>query len=242
MHVFPDNTLAHFQTKLATTFQLEGEWEVGLAEISYPMSWYNLRREEDMEWRIRLEDGQVTSLSLLPGVYSTAERLLGEMKRLLLASGFDWALTVILNPISQKTEVYVAAGVEVLFSRPLAEVLGLEKLKTEVYLPQGAYPGRDTFDLHHGFYSLYVYCDLVRSRPIGDIMAPLLRSIPTKEANAKDKDGMNMRNEIFNNVYFLPMQKKAFQMVEVDIRDDLGVLVPFESGKVEVTLVFRRTL
>jgi len=71
-------------------------------------------------------------------------------------------------------------------------------------------------------------------------MTPLLRSIPIREANTKDQSGVSMRNEIFNNIYFLPMQKKAFTMIEVSIRDDQGILVPFESGKVEVTLVFRR--
>lgn len=245
MHVFPDNTLAHFQTKLATQFNLLGEWEVGLAEICYPMSWYNVRRDVALEWSVRVKThpghtGDVTGFRLGAGVYNSADVLLGEMERLMKAIGFDRYVKLNLNTISQKVEVHVYQQ-EVRFNKHLAELLGLSPEKTDVYLRPGSYSGRDTFDLHHGFYSLYIYCDLVRSRPIGDIMAPLLRSIPLKkEPNSMTEEGMLTRNEIFNNIYFLPMQKKSFQTIEVDIRDDTGMKVPFEAGKVEVTLVFRK--
>ena len=36
MQYFPDNETSNFVTKLPRTLQLDGEWEVGLAEIDYP--------------------------------------------------------------------------------------------------------------------------------------------------------------------------------------------------------------
>ena len=33
---YPDNTVACYTTKLVDKIELEGEWEVGLAEISIP--------------------------------------------------------------------------------------------------------------------------------------------------------------------------------------------------------------
>ncbi len=41
---FFENTVANFKTKLAKRIELEGEWEVGLAAISYTYSWYNLSK------------------------------------------------------------------------------------------------------------------------------------------------------------------------------------------------------
>ena len=35
MEYFPDNKTSNFVTKLSRTLQLDGEWEVGLAEIDY---------------------------------------------------------------------------------------------------------------------------------------------------------------------------------------------------------------
>jgi len=222
---------------------LTGEWEVGLAEIAYPQSWYNIRRDDNMEWRIRYGErpDQHVSFSLLPGVYKRAQDVLTEMHNLMQSLHMETKLTLRLNPISQKLEFYVnGAMTEVYFSAAIADVLGLGKEKTNIYMPQGAYSGHYTLDLHHGFYSLYVYCDLVRARPVGDTMTPLLRTVPIKNPNTQGRDGTTIRSEVFTNVYFLPLQKKTFQNIEVDIRDDTGKPVPFESGKVELTIVFRQ--
>ena len=39
---YPDNTLTHFTTKLHSDVSLNGDWEVGLADIMYPRNWYNI--------------------------------------------------------------------------------------------------------------------------------------------------------------------------------------------------------
>ena len=36
MDYYADNTVARYTTKLTNTVELEGEWEVGLTEISFP--------------------------------------------------------------------------------------------------------------------------------------------------------------------------------------------------------------
>ena len=43
LQYFPDNKRSNFVTKLSRTLQLDGEWEVGLTEIVYPHTWYNIR-------------------------------------------------------------------------------------------------------------------------------------------------------------------------------------------------------
>ena len=43
MQYFPDNKTSNLVAKLSRTPQLDGEWEVGLAEIVYPHTWYNIR-------------------------------------------------------------------------------------------------------------------------------------------------------------------------------------------------------
>ena len=43
MLYFPGNTLTNYTTKLLNTVELTGEWEVGLTEIQYPVTWYTLQ-------------------------------------------------------------------------------------------------------------------------------------------------------------------------------------------------------
>jgi hypothetical protein len=46
MDYFPHNTLTHFTTRLPQMMNLDGSWEIGLAEIQYPYSWYNIKKGE----------------------------------------------------------------------------------------------------------------------------------------------------------------------------------------------------
>jgi hypothetical protein len=46
MDYFPDNTLTHFTTRLPQMMDLDGSWEIGLPEIQYPHSWYDIKKGE----------------------------------------------------------------------------------------------------------------------------------------------------------------------------------------------------
>jgi hypothetical protein len=58
---FPNNTLASFTTRLPEMLDLDGSWEIGLAVIQYPHSWYNVRINE--VWVLAIQD-DVLSVSL----------------------------------------------------------------------------------------------------------------------------------------------------------------------------------
>ena len=46
INYFPNNTLTHYTTKLLKIMDLDEAWEIGLAEIQYPHSWYNVKNNE----------------------------------------------------------------------------------------------------------------------------------------------------------------------------------------------------
>jgi hypothetical protein len=39
MNYFPNNTLTHYTKKLPKIMELDGTWEIGLAEIQYKEAW-----------------------------------------------------------------------------------------------------------------------------------------------------------------------------------------------------------
>jgi len=47
---YPDNTTSHLTTKLSERIELDGECEVGLAELIYPHTWYNFKTDPDRDW------------------------------------------------------------------------------------------------------------------------------------------------------------------------------------------------
>ena len=83
MNYYPDNTLTQYTTKLPQFLDLEGRWEVGLSEIQFPLSFYNVHTDEDtmklLVWH-RSEDGQYTDVdekSIAPpsGHYDSVDQL-----------------------------------------------------------------------------------------------------------------------------------------------------------------------
>jgi hypothetical protein len=102
------------------------------------------------------------------------------------------------------------------------------------YIPGGDYVSDWVVDVKKGLNSLYVYCPLVEPRMVGDAQVPLLRIVPVE-----GRDG-EMITRVFDPIQYCPLLQRRFQTVEIDIRDDTGSIVPFERGRVVVTLHCRK--
>ena len=88
---------------------------------------------------------------------------------------------------------------------------------------------------NRGFNSLYVYCDAAEAIPVGDIKAHLLRVV-----DAAGNFGTTI-HRLYMTPQYVPVSKKEFNTMKIDIRDDTGHPVPFEFGKVITTFHFRRS-
>jgi len=84
--------------------------------------------------------------------------------------------------------------------------------------------------------SVYVYYDLLEHVPVGDTKAPLLRIVD----KLTELEGNVHR--VFNPTLNVPLQKKCFDTVEIDMMIDTGDPVPFLSGKSFVVLEFRHVI
>lgn len=97
-----------------------------------------------------------------------------------------------------------------------------------------SYTASGVCDLQRGFYSLFIYCDIVDPVAVGNIRAPLLSRV-----NIAGKEGATI-SRIYQNIQYVPILRKQFDTIEIDIRSDFGQNVAFERGKVIVVLHFRR--
>ena len=104
--------------------------------------------------------------------------------------------------------------------------------------PDGPYTYRKEAEhvvqMDQGFDTIYVYTDVVESRIVGDSVAPLLRALPVGGRHGETV------SDRFTNIHYVPLLYSHFKSIEMDIRDDTGRRVPFEYGRVTVTLHFRR--
>ena len=66
-----------------------------------------------------------------------------------------------------------------------------------------------SMDMNHGIYSMYVYCDIVERRMVGDALVPLLRVVPT---HAQHGDIVHIA---FSNHHYIPVHSKNFETIRI---------------------------
>ena len=81
---------------------------------------------------------------------------------------------------------------------------------------------------------MYVYCDIAAHTAVGDTKAPLLRV-----CNVTGKHGDIVRIT-YSHPHYVPLARRDFDTIEININNELGHSIPFEFGKSVVTLHFRR--
>jgi hypothetical protein len=80
---YPDNTIARFVTKLPERIRLEGEYEMGLAEIIYPHTWYNVDNEDKKYWVAAIGSGRdrMQTVYLPSGYYESGSDIAAVLSR-----------------------------------------------------------------------------------------------------------------------------------------------------------------
>ena len=137
---------------------------------------------------------------------------------------------------SGRVKVILPENMRLNMTEGLATILGFRKSQLPLLsenLSEG-FEGDLISDIEGGLHALYIYCDILECVPVGDTLAPLLRIL-----DVNTKHG-TMGHRYFEKPRYVPIQKKNFGTVEIDIRDDIGEKIPFETGKLIVTLHFRR--
>ena len=94
---FPDNKTSNFVTKLSRTLQLDGEWEVDLAEIVYPHTWYNIHEGKNSV-EIYPPDNlylvfKTAEFSIQPGYYEKVQNVVDTLYKARVANLTDVVLS-----------------------------------------------------------------------------------------------------------------------------------------------------
>ncbi|KAJ8032371.1 hypothetical protein HOLleu_25885 [Holothuria leucospilota] len=93
--------------------------------------------------------------------------------------------------------------------------------------------GDQPFD-RNPIHQLFVYTDIIENQLVGDSSAPLLRTIPVAGSFGTVVDIECQKRE------YHPVVSNLIPTIEIDIRDETGNPIAFNSGRVIVTLHFRQ--
>jgi hypothetical protein len=226
-------------TTLPERIRLDGEYEVGLSEIVYPHTWYNVDNRHEIYWigAYNLATAGLTKTYLKSGYYCDGEAFVASLTHQatrLLADFPDISVKFSFVRHADRIRMQIRNSKEhiVVLSWELMEFLGFhEKViaKKEVDLV-----GSNGFDVNRGLNLMYVYCDIASHSVVGDVRASLLRV-----CNVSGKHG-RVVHVTYERPHYVPVGRREFDTVGITINNELGESMPFEFGILMVTLHFRR--
>lgn len=239
MDVFPSNKITNFKTQLSKRVTLIGEWEVGLTEIHIPYTfntisakdfWIGFQSGRPGDGGSSTADPDNWTLVTFPeGMYSSAENILSVMRG---NEQFRAAMDIFVHlgrvtirPKSNTHYVSMSAELQRILNFPTRDFKGhcegVNPCQPDALIPS----------------QIYVYSDVAEPQYLGDVNAPILRIINIE----KHKNPMGASIvKIFTHPHYIPVSKREFNQIEIDIRDHLGNPLPFTNGQLNVKLHFRK--
>jgi len=239
MDYYPQNSVAQYTTKLKGQIKLDGEREVGLTEISFPFDVDNVLEGECYFVINNPEyDDSNLKVTLAVGYYDTFEELsagLHDAQVLRIAhltSPDRVPIRFSFDKERNTVKITVSHSLCITLSPTLARMLGFSHDRKIEYCLDDILVNREMELFPPTIGSAYVHCDLVEHVPAGDTKAPLLRIV-----NRMSERGVH---ETFIPPLYIPLQKRCFDSVEINLMTDTGLPIPFRFGKQFVALEFRR--
>ena len=233
--VFTDNTLSHYITKLRRPLELRGEWEVALVEITTPTFWYNLDADH-CRFSVNVNEEGWQETGVPPGYFSDNRYLIDLLNQSGQAVTQKLKTWLHYNQYERKVLFQIPEGVKVKIYRGLAHVLGLNDEQI-IDNSENIYPKRGV-DLNHGVHAIFIYTDIIHHQLVGDAEVPLLRAVRMKSFTGGDRPEMD--TVVYTHPHYLPVSKQYIETIEIDIRTDTGVRIPYNTGKVISKLHFRQ--
>lgn len=240
MSYFPENTTACFSTKLPKPIKLDGEWAVGIVEFHYPCTMFNVQKHENVVYikkKVKLIEDDFTTIEYKSHIPETSYddvdhilRALNENPLLKNHAVFRYdKISRLVRATKLKDDI-----ISVTASPRLSLQLGFEPWSNLAGTLIGKYP----VNLYLGLPSqLFIYCDIVEPQIVGDVMASLLKIIPLDPS--KYIYGA-YKMHAFSPAHYLPVLRREFDIIEIDIRTSTGAKIPFQFGTSCIKLHFKR--
>ena len=257
---FPNNTISNFSIGLPKQLELGSDsWETSLVSISYPHTWYNIDRsfayiniKETIVSTLVNNDPIINKqkLPFSPGYYNSGKEIVEKLNTTLKDHSYRSKFTY--DDQSNKVSVLISLKPDkeesIVLPKDLASILGFHTRYLNTSYPifpvinpndpeEGTFDKIDAtscVDLNIKTHNLFIYTNIVKDTLVGNYFVPLLRTVPTREKNRNTYVSVS-----FTNPYYLPLVSNYIKQITIDIKDDQGENIKFQSGKVTAKLHFR---
>lgn len=170
-------------------------------------------------------------MTMPPGLYRDPRTFINKLNDLILKHDtadmrFEYDAHTNLASVNLFQE-----GSEIEISEKLKLMLNFQS--AHVTYEDSVYHGEEPINMDKDLRTVYVYGDIVASRPVGDVMVPLLRSVPIL-----NREGSSVFRK-YDKPHYVPLSRFSFDTVEIILSSGEGQTIPFTSGTSVLTLHFR---
>ncbi|MDG2555500.1 hypothetical protein P7M41_26250, partial [Vibrio parahaemolyticus] len=181
LHVYLNNKMWRYRTKLAKPIVVSEPYEVGVIELQYPRVWSTFPASDVDVLIYDSKTNQTATITMFAGFYDSIPRILKEFNAKCIANPITSRLGLQYNNITNHVYFSGGEGYKVTFRGKLAEILGFkpgepfEIPATTIF--KKIYASPHPADIFGGVYNIYVYSNIVDYQLVGDSHVPLLRCI-----------------------------------------------------------------
>jgi hypothetical protein len=227
--IYRNNQSSKYTTNFPKPIELSEAWEVGLSEITYPHSWYNIKAK-DRDFYCKRFSEPAKLIKLKKGFYRTVDRIVSELNEHLTLNKME--IFLFYNPIHKRIQISGPANGGIKTSGNLSYMLGMGPNKW-TYVNDKLFPF--PADIHAGFYNIFVYTDIITYQRVGDSCVPLLRTV---HIDGKDGDIVTVN---YDKPHYVHVSKNYIENILVELKTDQNENIEFTYGKTIVKLHFRPT-
>ena len=258
MGIFTNNTMAKFRNQLAQPLQLDGDWQVALASISFPSNINNVNSAEIVAYvssgaeldASHNRTGQLRRIR--KGIYNSSEELLEEIFRIAQLKDYDF------DTVTQKLVLKFGPNEGLSFEdEEVPSILGFNGTKDTShhgfidigYKSKNAgnslnrHVGDLPVDITCGSQLIFVYIDIIEHQNVGDVRAPVTKIIESERRlrNGSINTVTPIHHKSYTNLDYKPILSNNIQNIQVELRNETGKLIPFTgTEKVIVSLKFQK--
>ena len=238
--------------------KLYENWDVGISEILLTKTWFNIVEDEEIRLLTELKGISTQSCLIPAGCYrdltsvmnklnECISKLIGQFR--ITKTDGETVLPVIRFTKDEKRIVILPGKLKQKMIMPLLPVslraiLGFNlytdfdfnaDVEVDGKLIKGACIANRVVDISATIHAIYVYCVIVKSSVVSDSFSELLREVSVPNAEFGETI-----QKICDQPQFFPLERKEFQTIAIDIKDDTKTTLKFDSGRVIVVLHFRK--
>lgn len=234
MKLFPGNIIGNYTTKLHDSIELEGEWEVGLAEILFPITWLVRKPLKISITPHNNDNAETFEIKFKP--HETLTDIALKMSNFYNKKGLYITFTndETRNRFSFRFNKNLISKIQM--EKDLANLLGFSRHEYSL-LEQSVGLDGDVEQDFEGLGTFLIYTDIIKHQFIGDANAKVLRVVALDQELGKKYQYIN---KIYDIPHYVPLERNNIEMINICLKDLQGETVSFESGKVVVKLHFRR--